>query len=72
MFSYLSLLPVVGNRLVVDCVPVLFTSFTIVQVVAQDVVFLFRLLPLKQHRGVCVSDGQDGVWWSWNSWWDLS
>lgn len=67
MSYYLSPSPGFGNRLVVDCVPVLFASFTIVQVVAQDVVFVFGLLPLKQHRCVRVSDGQDGVRWSWDS-----
>lgn len=63
----MSTLPVVGNGLVVDSFPVLFSCLAVVQIVAQDVIFVFGLLPLEQCRGVCVYDGHDGVRWSWHS-----
>lgn len=44
-----ALLPVLGIRLVINSLPVLFASLTIVQVVAQDIILLLWLLPLKQH-----------------------
>lgn len=64
----LTQLPGAGNRLVVDGVPVLFANLVVVQIVTQDTVFVFGLLPPKEHRGVRVSDGQDRVRWSGNSW----
>lgn len=59
-------LPGIGDGLVVDSGPVLFAALTVVHVVAQDLIFVFGLLPLKQHRGVCVSGSYDGVRRSWN------
>lgn len=53
--------PGVGDGLVVDGVPVFFAVLAVVDVVALDVVFVAGLLPLEQHRGVRVSDGQGGV-----------
>lgn len=68
MLYDLTHLPGAGNRLVVDSVPVLFANLLVVQIVTQDTVFVFGLLPPKEHRGVRVSDGQDRVRWSGNSW----
>lgn len=64
MVEDLTHLPGAGNRFVVDSVPVLFANLAVVQIVTQDIGFVFGLLPLKQHRGVRVSDGQDRVRWS--------
>lgn len=65
---HLPMSPGFSDRLVVNSLPVLFVSFTVVQVVSHDVVFFLGLLPLQQHRSVRVSDGHDGVRWSWHGW----
>lgn len=62
--------PGVGDGLVVDGVPVFFAVLAVVDVVALDVVFVAGLLPLEQHRGVRVSDGQGRVRRSRSSWWE--
>lgn len=63
-------LPVSCYGLIVNSLPVLFSSFTVVQVISQDVVLLFGFMPLQQHCSVRVSDGHHSVRRRWRSWWE--
>ena len=62
--------PGCGERLVVNSLPVRVASFAVVQVVSQNAVFFFGLLPQEQHWSVCVSDGHHRVGGSWHRWWE--
>lgn len=65
-----SIAPGVCDRLIVDGVPVLLADLAVIQVVAKDFVFVSWLLPLELHRGVRVSDSQDGTRRSRRCWLD--